>query len=232
MKNRFLAQVMAAVLCGLMAGPALSPLSAAAPATMGRVVANSPATLNGLAIPREATVFSGDRLATGADGWARIYLAEGELIHLAARSEARTARAGERVDVQLMNGQVLLQTRAGSSLNVQANGLAILPADKGAVWEVTRTTPTEVLVAARSGSVEVHAANRNLTVPAGRSARISTAPAPASPAPAQGGMGGGLTAGQKGAIIAGIVAGVVVTAVVVTDVTESNRSPVISPAGI
>ncbi|MGH9778537.1 MAG: hypothetical protein ACRD5I_09000, partial [Candidatus Acidiferrales bacterium] len=78
MRNRFLAQVVVAVLCGLLAGPALSPVSAAAPATMGRVVANAPATLNGLAIPREATLFSGDRLTTGADGWARIYLAEGE----------------------------------------------------------------------------------------------------------------------------------------------------------
>ena len=233
MKNRFLAQVTVAVLCGLLVplSGTLSPLSAAAPATMGRVVANSPATLNGLAIPREATLFSGDRLATGADGWARIYLAEGEQVHLAARTEARAARAGERVDVELMNGQVLLQTRAGSGLNVLTNGLAILPSNQDAVWEVTRTAPTEVLVAAHSGSVEVRGANRNLTVPAGRSARISTAPAPASPAPAQGGMGGGgLGAGAKGAIIAGIVAGVVVTAVVVTNQSESNA--LVSPSGL
>jgi len=182
MRNRFLAQVMVAVLCGLMAGPAFSPLSAAAPATMGRVVANAPATLNGVAIPREATVFSGDRLTTGADGWARIYLAEGEQIHLAARSEARAARSGERVDVELVNGKLSLQTNAGSGVNVQTNGLAIVPANQDAVWEVTRTAPNEVLVAAHSGSVEVRGANRNVTVPAGRSARVSTAPAPATPA--------------------------------------------------
>ena len=231
MRNRFLAQVMVAVLCGLLAGPALSPLSAAAPATMGRVVANSPATLNGLAIPREATVFSGDRLTTGADGWARIYLAEGEQIHLAARSEARAARTGERVDLELMNGQVLLQTRAGSALNVLTNGLAILPAGQEAVWQVTRTTPTEVLVAAHSGSVEVRGANRNLTVPAGRSARISTAAAPASPSAAPPPMGG-LTTGEKGAFIAGIVGGVIATVIIVTHVTESDAPPVISPSGL
>ena len=231
MRNRFLAQVMVAVLCGLLAGPALSPLSAAAPATMGRVVANSPATLNGLAIPREATVFSGDRLTTGADGWARIYLAEGEQIHLAARSEARAARTGERVDLELMNGQVLLQTRAGSALNVLTNGLAILPAGQEAVWQVTRTTPTEVLVAAHSGSVEVRGANRNLTVPAGRSARISTAAAPASPSAAPPPMGG-LTTGEKGALIAGIVGGVIATVIIVTHVTESDAPPVISPSGL
>ena len=227
MKNRFLTQVIVAVLCGMLAGPALLPLSAAAPATMGRVVANSPATLNGLAIPHEATVFSGDRLATGADGWARIYLAEGEQVHLAARTEARAARSDGRIDVVLASGQVVLQTRAGSSLNVQANGLAILPANQDAVWEVTRTAPTEVLVAAHSGSVEVHGANRTITVPAGRSARISTAAAPsaspASPPPP-------LSPGAKVGIIAGIVGAVIATAVIATSQSESNS--VVSPSGL
>ncbi|MCI0404190.1 MAG: FecR domain-containing protein [Acidobacteria bacterium] len=227
MKNRLLTQVVVAVVCGLLAGPALSPLSAA-PAAMGRVVANAPAKLNGVLIPREATVFSGDRLTTGAEGWARLYLAEGEQIHLAALSEARAARAGERVDVELMNGQLLLQTRAGSGVNVQANGLAILPVGREAVWEVTRTSANEVLVAARSGSVEIHGINRNLTVPAGRSARVTTTAAPASPAPPV--KAGGLTAGQKGAIIAGIVGGVIATAVIVHNQTESNQ--LVSPSGL
>jgi ferric-dicitrate binding protein FerR (iron transport regulator) len=195
---------------------------------MGRVVATAPATLNGLIIPREATVFSGDRLATGADGWARLYLAQGEQIHLAARSEARAARSGERIDVELLNGHVLLQTRAGSNLNVQTNGLAILPTGQDAVWEVTRTAPNEVLVAARTGSVEVRGANRNLTVPAGRSARVTTASAPANPAaPVQ---PGGLSAAAKGAIVAAIIAGVITTAVVVTNQTESNQP--VTPSGL
>ncbi len=227
MKNRLLTQVVVAVMCGLLAGPALCPLSAA-PAAMGRVVANAPAKLTGVLIPREATVFSGDRLTTGAEGWARLYLAEGEQIHLAALSEARAARAGERVDVELMNGQLLLQTRAGSSVNVQANGLAVLPVGQEAVWEVTRTSPNEVLVAARSGSVEVRGVNRNLTVPAGRSARVTTAAAPASPAPPV--AAGGLTAAQKGAIIAGIVGGIIATAVIVHNNTESNRQ--VTPSGL
>jgi len=225
MKNRLLTQVMVAVLCGLLAGPALMPLAAAPPASMGRVVASSPATLNGVAIPREATVFSGDRLATGANGWARVYLAEGEQIHLAAGSEARAARSGDCVDLELLTGHLLLQTRAGSSLNVQTNGLDIVPAGPDAVWEVTRVAPNEVLVAARSGSVEVRGSNRNLTVPAGHSARVSTAPAPAAAVAA-----GGLSAAAKAAIIAAIIAAIVVTAVVVTNQTESNA--LVSPAGL
>jgi ferric-dicitrate binding protein FerR (iron transport regulator) len=228
MRNRLTAQVMVAVLCGLLAGPALSPLSAAPPAAMGRVVANAPATLNGVGIPREATVFSGDLLATGDTGWARIYLAEGEQIHVAARSEARAARAGERIDVELLNGHLLLQTHAGSGINVQTNGLAILP-NQDAVWEVTRTAPNEVLVAARSGSVEVRGTNRSLTVPAGRSARVTTT-VPASPAAPVKGAGGGLSAGAKGAIIGGIVGAVIGTAVIVTNQTQSNQ--LVSPSGI
>jgi ferric-dicitrate binding protein FerR (iron transport regulator) len=221
---------MVAVLCGLLLplGGTLTSLSAAPPAAMGRVLANAPAALNGVSIPREATFFSGDRLATGTDGWARLYLAEGEQIHLAARSEARAARAGDRIDVELLSGHVLLQTRAGSGVNVQANGLAILP-DQDAVWEVTRTSPNEVLVAARSGSVEVLGTNRSLTVPAGRSARVTTA-APASPAAPVKGGGGALSAGAKAAIIAGIVGAVIATAVIATNQSESNR--LVSPSGL
>jgi ferric-dicitrate binding protein FerR (iron transport regulator) len=196
---------------------------------MGRVVASAPATLNGVAIPREATMFSGDRLTTGAEGWARLYLGEGEQVHLSALTEARAARVGERVDVELMGGHVLLQTRAGSSLNVQANGLAIQPAEKEAVWEVTRASETEVVVAARSGSVEIHGANRSLSVPAGRSARVTTSAAASSAPPVQ---AGGLTAGQKGAIIGGIVGGVIATAVIVHNQSEPSARPVVSPAGL
>lgn len=72
MKNRVTVQVVAIVLCGLLASPAFSPLSAASPAAMGRVVTNAPATMNGVAVPQEATLYSGDRLATGEKGWARV----------------------------------------------------------------------------------------------------------------------------------------------------------------
>jgi ferric-dicitrate binding protein FerR (iron transport regulator) len=226
MKIRLLTQVVVAVLCGLLAGPAVTPMTAG-PATMGRVVASAPATLNGVTIPREATMFSGDRLTTGAEGWARLYLDEGEQVHLAALTEARAARASERVDVELMNGRVLLQTRAGSGVNVQTNGLAIVPVGQEAVWEVTRASATEVVVAARSGSVEVHGANRSLSVPAGRSARVTTSAA-ASPAPPV--KPSGLTAGQKGAIIAGVIGGIIATAVIVTNQSESNRQ--VTPSGL
>lgn len=232
MKSRVYVQVIAVVLCGLLASPAFSPLAAAAAPTasgqaaLGRVMAKAPATMNGVAIPSEATLFSGDRVATGPAGWARMYLSQGEQVHLAAQSEARASREGDRVDVELLAGRVYLQTK-GSGLNVLANGLEIAPGTaEAAVWEVTLVAPNEVLVAAHKGSVEVRGTNRNLEVPAGRSARVTTAAAPKGSA---GGAAGGLSGGARAAVIGGIIGGVV--GVSATVAATQSQGPPASPNG-
>jgi ferric-dicitrate binding protein FerR (iron transport regulator) len=192
MKNRVSVQVVAIVLCGLLASPALSPLSAASPAALGRVVVNAPATMNGIAVPREATMYSGDRLATGAKGWARVYLSPAEQIYLDSTTEARAARNADGIGIELVRGGAHLQT--GSGVRVLAGGLEVVPQSENAVWQVKQTGANEVLVVALKGSVEVRGSNRTVEVPAGRSARVTTSPAP----PANPGGGSyGLSTGAK-----------------------------------
>ncbi len=228
MKNRVTLQVVAIVLCGLLASPALSPLSAASPAALGRVVGHAPATMNGIVIPREATMYSGDRLATGAKGWARVYLSPQEQIYLDSSSEARAARNADGLGVELARGGIHLQTQSGSNVSLLANGVEVVPrAGENAVWQVKQVGANEVLVVALRGSVEVRGTNRTLEVPAGRSARVTTSPAPpANPA----GGSYGLSTGAKVGIAAAAIGGIVAAVVIIYNQTDPNS--VVSPNGL
>ncbi|HXE76444.1 MAG TPA: hypothetical protein VNN18_12540 [Candidatus Xenobia bacterium] len=225
MKKRVSVQVVAIVLCGLLASPALSPLSAASPATMGRVVAKAPATLNGVAVPQEATLFSGDRLTTGDQGWARVYLSASEKIFLDSSSEARASRRADGISIELTRGGVHLQT--GANVSLTAGGLEVVPREK-AVWQVRQTSLNEVVVVALKGSVEVRGSNRTVEVPAGRSARVTATPPP--PAAAAGGGSYGLSPGAKAGIAAAIIGGIVALVVIAYNQTENDSN--VSPNGL
>lgn len=227
MKNRVSLQLVAIVLCGLLASPAFSPLSAASPAALGRVVANAPATMNGIDIPRETTMYSGDRLTTGPEGWARVYLSQSEQVYIASSSEARAAREADRLGVELMSGGAHLQTKAGSNVSVLANGLEIVPrGDENAIWQVKQVGPNEVLVVALRGSVEVRGTNRTLEVPAGRSARVTTSPA--APARTAGGSHALTTGAKVGIVFVGV--GLLVAGVIF-GYNQTQPSSVVSPNG-
>ncbi len=225
MKNRVSVQVVAIVLCGLLASPALSPLSAASPAALGRVVVNAPATMNGIDVPKESTMYSGDRLTTGAKGWARVYLSPAEQIYLDSRSEARAARNADGIGIELVRGGAHLQT--GSNVRVLAGGLEVVPQSENAVWQVKQTGANEVLVVALKGSVEVRGSNRTVEVPAGRSARVTTSPAPPANPP---GGSYGLSTGAKAAIAAAAIGGIIAAVVIIYNQTENDS--VVSPNGL
>ena len=131
--SRHLGRPVAVLLCCLLASPAVSLSAAERAAVLGRIVAAPPAQVNGVALPADATLLDGDRLATGAQGWARVLLARGEQIHLAALSDARAVRQGENLTVELNQGRVTLRTN-GSDLRVWSNGLEITPTTDIAVW--------------------------------------------------------------------------------------------------
>jgi len=228
MRNRVIVQVVAIVLCGLLASPVLSPLSAASPAALGRVVVNAPATMNGIVVPQEATMYSGDRLATGAKGWARVYFSPAEQIYLDSTSEARAARNADGIGIELVRGGAHLQTQSGSNVRVLANGVEVVPRDgENAIWQVKQTGKNEVLVVALRGSVEVRGSNRTVEVPAGRSARVTTSPAP--PAAATGGSYG-LSPGAKAGIVAAVLGGIIAAVVIINN--QTDPSSVVSPNGL
>lgn len=175
MKNRPLAQAIAVLLCALLASPLFSPLSGAdRAAAVGRIVSAPPVTVNGLALPADATLLSGDRLSTGPEGWARVLLGRGEQIHLDAQSEASARQAGDRLEIELAQGRVTLRTQ-GDGVLVRSNGLEITPTSGAeALWQVARLSDDRALVTAQQGRLTVQASNQTVEVLPGQSLQMQT----------------------------------------------------------
>jgi len=204
--SRHLGRPVAVLLCCLLASPAVSLSAAERAAVLGRIVAAPPAQVNGVALPADATLLDGDRLATGAQGWARVLLARGEQIHLAALSDARALRQGENLTVELNQGRVTLRTH-GSDLRVRSNGLEIMPTTDNAVWEVARLREGLTQVASLQGSVAVRSANQSVAVLPGQSFQLQTRLLESAQEPTGTDSGAGMRAGTKLAIVLAILAG-------------------------
>lgn len=211
MKTTWLSRPLVVLLCTLLAGPAFSPLVGAETGTaLGRVLTGPPAQINGVSLPGDATLFNGDRLSTGANGWARVFLARGEQVHLGAQTQARATSQGETLTFELNQGQMAL--RGGRNVRVRSNGLELAAKADNAIWEVKELGKGSIVVASHRGAVEVIAANRTVEVPAGRTLALETTPLP----PDQGGGGGSLTTVL---VIGGILGGILATAIVATAVS-------------
>lgn len=225
--SRHFGRPVAVLLCCLLASPAVSLSAAERAAVLGRIVAAPPAQVNGVALPGDATLLDGDRLATGAQGWARVLLARGEQIHLAAQSDARALRQGENLTVELNQGRVTLRTN-GSDLRVRSNGLEITPTTDNAVWEVARLRDGLTHVASLQGSVAVHSANRMIEVRPGQSFQVQTRLLDSAQDPRGAGSGAGMSANAKLALTLAILGGL--AAAIAIPVILANDNQVVSPS--
>jgi len=226
--SRHFGRPVAVLLCCLLASPAVSLSAAERAAVLGRIVAGPPAQVNGVALPADATLLDGDRLATGAQGWARVLLARGEQIHLAGQSDARALRQGENLTVELNQGRVTLRT-SGSDLRVWSNGLEITPTTDNAVWEVARLGDDLTLVAAQRGSVEVRSTNRTIEVLPGQSFQVQTRLLDdADQTPGGAGAGAGMSANAKLALTLAILGGL--TAAIAIPIILASDNQVVSPS--
>jgi ferric-dicitrate binding protein FerR (iron transport regulator) len=229
MQRPALTKILSGILIALLASPAFSPLSAESASTLGRVVFLAPATVNGVAMPSEATLFSGDRVATGAHGAARVFLTRGQQVHLTDRSEARLQAQGERLRLELFSGTALLRTADGN-FEVRVSGMAIAPAGDGAaVWQVSRLSETSVLVSATQGSLTARTAAETRVVSPGKSVRLESPPtADASSATADQGNELGILTLEGGATKAAAM----VLAILIPILMTNDPGEPVSPAGL
>lgn len=123
----------------------LSLLSAETHAAM--VFATGTASLNGAALPRSTTVFTGDVLETAKNS-AIIINAKGSTVQIGATSNVQF----QGDTISLNSGIAQITTHNG--MRVQANALTIAPNRSVAKYQVTRS-PGKVMVAALNGSVSV-----------------------------------------------------------------------------
>jgi len=145
----------------------------AASTPLGKAVPRSGnATLNGSTVTLESTIFSGDSLATPADGLAVVQLPLGDQVHFGPSTSATLLGDRTGLVVSLERGMVLARSGKGQRISVNAHGIVVTPAEVGS-FEVGIQDGT-VVVAARQGTVEVAGINQSFTVPSGKSMRFET----------------------------------------------------------
>lgn len=171
----------------------------AASTPLGKAVPRSgSATLNGSTVTLETTIFSGDSLATPAEGLAVVQLPLGDQVHFGPATSATLLGDRSNLVVSLEKGMILARTGKGQQVAVNARGLVITPAGAG-TYEVAISGKT-ILVAAREGAVEVSGTNQSFVVPSGKVMKFEATTATASLGKA--GVGGKAIAPGAGAAIA------------------------------
>lgn len=139
----------------------------AASTPLGKAVPRSGnATLNGTAVTLETTVFSGDSLATPAEGLAVVQLPMGDQVHFGPATSATLHGDRGELVVGLERGMILARTGKGQRISVNARGIVITPTDAGS-YEVA-ISGGAIVVAARQGAVEVSGTNQSMVVPSGK----------------------------------------------------------------
>lgn len=157
----------------------------AAPVTtpLGVIVAAQQAKVgNGKAI-NGSTVFQGDRLATGETGQMQVRFG-GTQARLLPGSLAVVSRTAEGVNADLLSGSVRLASASGDTFSLSANRAVVRPAaSQAVVAQVTRVSPSELLLSSSTGALEVTYDGEVTTLEMGNSYRMLLDPAAAPQGP-------------------------------------------------
>jgi hypothetical protein len=211
---------------------AAMPAGAAPVATpLGVVVVASQAKVGGGQAVNGSTVFQGDRLLTAENGQLQVRFGGAQARFLPG-SSAVVNRTPAGISADLLSGSVILAHAAGDTFSLTANEALLRPAASQAVIaQVTRVSPTELLLSAREGALEVTYDGEVQTIQAGSTYRMLLDPAaaePQGPAP-RGTLAAGKSKGRAIFILVGVAAAATGIAIAAASSGSSSSSPV-SPA--
>ena len=144
-----------------------------ASSSIGKVVPGLGTTsINGTSITLETTVFSGDTVATQARGFAVVMLPMGGKARLGSATSATFNSASNESTIVLNSGVTKVHAGAGQTVLVNALGL-LVRSTEGSTFDVG-IDGKSVLVAARTGNVEVVGMDSSLPIAAGNVMRFET----------------------------------------------------------
>jgi hypothetical protein len=162
---------------------ALSAADASVSVTsMGIVVQANNATLNGSPVANRAAIFDGNTLATDNAGALRAQFGSSQ-IYLFSNSKVTVSHAANGFVADLAGGSVLLSSGAGETYSVLSDGAIVQPkAAAQSVAQISRVSPTELILTSHRGDVQVTMGEETQTVSEGSSYRmmIASASRPAS----------------------------------------------------
>lgn len=168
---------------------------------LGRVVASSGVTLEGVPIPNEDTILAGDLLTTPRGGTALVKFSPTSQANIAEVTTVRFGYAGANPLAQISSGTMVTTTLGTEALIVETSKYRIAPAEQGKAIHVVAVLPDETtVVAARYGGVSITEISSGLryVLPEGKYAAI---PASSVGVPSQEKAGGERAlAGQAGTV--------------------------------
>jgi hypothetical protein len=129
-----------------------------------------------------ATIYDGDRLQT-TDGTLRARLG-GPQIFLHTNTVTQVHGLPNGFSAELGAGTVAISSTQGQSFQLLADGVTIRPAGtQGAVAQVTKVSPTELLLSSSRGGIEVTMGDESKMIEAGSSYRMEVQPEDSSSNP-------------------------------------------------
>ena len=216
--NRLLSALLSFGLIALPAGaaPLASPLGVVIVASQAKV--GNTKAING------STIFQGDRLVTAETGQLQVRFGNTQARFLPG-SSADVNRTPAGVTATLLSGSVNMSSAAGDTFSLTANRAVVRPAaSQAVVAQVTRVSPSELLLTSSKGALAVMIDGETTTIQAGNTYRMLLDPTAAEPQAPAGAQGGGSVSSKRALFIfvgiAGAATGIAV------GIASSSSSPV------
>jgi len=144
---------------------------------LGIVVFANGSRVAGSVAVNGSTVFQGDRLATSDSGRLQVRFGSRQ-VQLAPTSLAVVTENSSVLNAELLNGTISLSSAAGEMFAVSANAATVRPMGSGTtIAQVTRVSPSELLLNSRKGTLEVTFDGETTTIAEGSSYRMLIDPA-------------------------------------------------------
>jgi hypothetical protein len=157
------------------ASPASAPLGVVLQATYAQVGADT--TAGG------ATVYDGDRLQTTGSGTLRAQLG-GPQIFMRQNTVAQVHGLPKGFSGELAAGSLVISATDGQTFSLITDGVTIRPAGtQGTVAEITRVSPTEVLLTSSHGALQVTMDDEVKIIESGTSYRMEVDADESGPGP-------------------------------------------------
>jgi hypothetical protein len=175
--------VAALIALALVEAPVMAAPAGSAMSPLGVILQTDHANIGSGLASNGATIFDGDTLVTGTNGQLRVGFGTSQA-YLLPGSSATVHQTGQGFGATLTGGTVILSSTEGGSFHLVADGATIRPNTPAATsGQITRVGPSELLLTARKGSLEVSMDDETKTVPEGTSVRMLIDP-PDAAAPA------------------------------------------------
>jgi hypothetical protein len=183
-RTLFTAVLVAALSLMLIEAPVMAAPASSPSVPLGVVMAAENSNAGAGVTTGGATIYDGDRLQTPADSTLRVRLGSGQLV-LRQNTIAEVHALPNGFSANLDSGTVVVSSPVGQTFQLIADGATVRPANgQAASGQISRISPTELILTGTRGTLEVSMGDEVKTVEAGSSYRLEVEAEESAPGPA------------------------------------------------